>query len=451
MEKYHGKRIAIVSHGDTLEVLKQFGTELTGESWNEIQGRGTCDVRIFGSDNIQRNDLAVFHPTSVLETGYDILFFWVARMILMSTYALGEVPFKTVYLHGLVRDEQGRKMSKSLGNIIDPLEMIKKYGTDATRLSLLIGNTPGNDMKLSEEKIAGFRNFTNKLWNISRFMIGKLQDTSYKIQKNIKEPKPKTAADEWILWKLDTVINQSNALLTSYQFSPAGEMLRDFTWGDLADWYLEIAKVEGNKEEILNYILNTILKLWHPFMPFVTEQVWQEMYGNDSLLMVEQYPKSEKMSSKIPEEILFIDNTLRNIITKIRALRTEYRIEPSKKLVAGIVSKQKFIRDYTPVFIRLAGLESMSDDRKTAGAISFSESGVEVWIDLSGAVDTEKERARIEKEIASVEPYVIQLEKKLSNKEFVKNAPKEVVEKEQQKLEEGKQKLEALKNQLQKY
>jgi valyl-tRNA synthetase len=445
--KYRGKRIAVVAHGDSLEVMKQYGTNIHTNVW-QIQDRASVETRSYGSDNRQNTDLQTFHPTSVLETGYDILFFWVARMILMSTYALGEVPFKTVYLHGLVRDEEGRKMSKSLGNIIDPLDMIEKYGTDATRLSLLIGGTPGNDMKLSEEKIAGFRNFTNKLWNVSRFMIGKMQEAGYEMKKDIKEPEPQTAADEWILWKLLNVINQSNTSLASYQFSVAGETLRDFTWNELADWYLEIAKVEGEKNEILNYILNTMLKLWHPFMPFVTEQVWQEIYDGTSL-MVEEYPKAEK-GKKETENIVFIDTALQNIITKIRAIRTEYKIEPAKKLVAGIMAQDKIelYKEYVPVFMRLAGLESVTSEEKSGGAVSFTESGIEVWIDLSSAVDVEKEKARIEKEIATVEPYVTQLEKKLSNKEFVQNAPSVVVEKEQQKLEEGRQKLFSLKEQL---
>ncbi len=442
LAKYRGKRIAVVAHGDSLEVMKQYGTGIDTNVW-QIQDRATVDTRTYGSDNRQNVDLQTFHPTSVLETGYDILFFWVARMILMSAYALGEVPFKTVYLHGLVRDEEGRKMSKSLGNIIDPLDMIQKYGTDATRLSLLIGGTPGNDMRLSEEKIAGFRNFTNKLWNISRFMLLNIESP----RKDVKKPKAQTAADEWILWKLNAVVLQMNESFTSYQFSLAGEILRDFTWGELADWYLEIAKVEGEKSEILNYILNTILKLWHPFMPFVTEQVWQEIYGGPSL-MVEEYPKAEK-SEKETSNSVFIDTTLRNVITKIRSIRTEYKIEPAKKIVVSMRTKDvtNMLTEYIPVFTRLAGLETIMHE-KIENAVSFTESGIEVDIDLSSAIDTTKEKARIEKEIATVEPYVIQLEKKLSNKEFVQNAPQVVVEKEQQKLEEGKQKLQALQSQL---
>ncbi len=442
---WYGHQIPVWYKGDEITV----GTKPEGSEWTQDPdtldtwfSSGSWTFSTLGWPK-ETDDLKKFHPTSVLETGYDILFFWVARMILMSTYALGEVPFKTVYLHGLVRDEEGRKMSKSLGNIIDPLDMIQKYGTDATRLSLLIGGTPGNDMRLSEEKIAGFRNFTNKLWNISRFMLLNIESP----RKDVKKPKAQTAADEWILWKLNAVVLQMNESFTSYQFSLAGETLRDFTWGELADWYLEIAKVEGEKSEILNYILNTILKLWHPFMPFVTEQVWQEIYDGPSLMM-EEYPKAEK-GKKETGNVVFIDITLRNVITKIRSIRTEYKIEPAKKIVVSMRTKDvtNMLTEYIPVFTRLAGLETITHE-KIEKAVSFTESGIEVDIDLSSAIDTTKEKARIEKEIASVEPYVIQMEKKLSNKEFVQNAPQAVVEKEQQKLEEGKQKLQTLQSQL---
>jgi len=388
-------------------------------------------------------DLKTYHPTSVLETGYDILFFWVARMILMTTYAIGDVPFKTVYLHGLVRDEQGRKMSKSLGNIIDPLDMIEKYGTDATRLSLLLGSTPGNDMKLSEEKIAGFRNFTNKLWNMSRFMLLNIPEP----KKDIGMPEAKTLADTWILFRLDTVVAETGVDLENYRFSGAGERLRDFTWGDIADWYLEIAKIEGEKSEILNYLLNTILKLWHPYMPYVTETIWKEVYGEESMLMVEKFPAAG--NEKRSPEIMSNFTTLQNIITQIRALRTEYKIEPSKKIKALVNAKDlSIVEQNRAIIVRLANLEVLNlNGEKPAGAISFIESGIEVHLDLSGAVDTDKEKARIEKEISTVEPYVKSLTAKLAG-DFAKNAPEKIVEVEKQKLKEAEGKLIKLQEQL---
>ena len=419
---------------------------------------GLWTFSTLGYPNLDAPDLKNYHPTSVMETGYDILFFWVARMILMTTYVLGDIPFKTVYLHGLVRDEQGRKMSKSLGNVIDPLDMIAKYGTDATRLSLLLGNTPGNDMKLSEEKIAGFRNFTNKLWNISRFMLLNIDEPKI----DVAEPKAKTLADEWVLAKLNAIIIKTSENIEKYNFSMAGEELRDFTWGDLADWYLEIAKVEGGKSEILNYILNSILKLWHPYMPFVTETIWQEVYGADKTLMVESRPSviptvveeslkpkrkgslgsapaNNRAGRRDDKKAKDFENIV-NIITNIRSLRSEYKIEPAKKITANINAgkKEKLLRENDAIIKSLARLEKLE----------FVKSGAEVALDLVGAVDNEKEKPRLEKEIQELKKYAGGLENKLANKEFVQNAPKEVVAKEVEKLNEAKNKLTKLQEQL---
>ncbi|OGH73727.1 MAG: valine--tRNA ligase [Candidatus Magasanikbacteria bacterium RIFCSPHIGHO2_02_FULL_51_14] len=405
----------------------------------------------------QKNDLTAYHPTSVLETGHDILFFWVARMILMTTYALGEVPFRTVYLHGLVRDEQGRKMSKTLDNIIDPLDMIAKYGTDATRLSLLIGSTPGNDTKLSEAKVAGFRNFANKLWNISRFIIGKIQETNNKMQIDIEEPKGETLADFWILKKLQDIVVMTTRDIEEFNFSHAGEQLRDFTWSELADWYLEIAKIEGGKSDILNYILNTVLKLWHPFMPFVTEQIWSEIYSDTALLMIEHWPKvhilkpypgyKERRSPYIEMPIL------KSMVTGIRSIRSDYKIEPAKKLrvVISAGTSVGLLEENKHVILGLARLENVTIAKKAekpSGAVGFTESGVDVFVDLAGAVDVAKEKARIQKEMEKLAPHAEQLEKKMKNKEFIKHAPKEIVESEKKKMEEAREKLAKLQEQL---
>ncbi|MBI2038008.1 MAG: valine--tRNA ligase [Candidatus Magasanikbacteria bacterium] len=397
---------------------------------------GLWTFSTLGYPDLKAEDLKNYHPTSVMETGYDILFFWVARMILMTTYVLGDVPFKTVYLHGLVRDEQGRKMSKSLGNVINPLDMIAKYGTDATRLSLLLGNTPGNDMKLSEEKIAGFRNFTNKLWNISRFMLLNIEEPKI----DVKEPKAKTLADEWILESLEIMKSLVEGSIVKYNFAIAGEMLKEFTWNHLADWYLEIAKVEGGKSEILNYILNNILKLWHPYMPFVTESIWQEVYGEGRSLMVEKWPSSVHSLGSFGDERNVDFLIVKEVIEKIRSLRAEYKIEPAKKIGAkiNIGKKEKVVKDNEDIIKALARLEKLE----------FVESGAEIALDLAGAVDVEKEKPRLEKEIAEIKKYVTGLENKVSNKEFVDNAPKAVVEKEQEKLSEAQSKLAKLQEQL---
>ncbi|MBI4280816.1 class I tRNA ligase family protein, partial [Candidatus Uhrbacteria bacterium] len=300
---------------------------------------------------------------------------WVARMILMTTYALDEVPFRTVYLHGLVRDEQGRKMSKSLGNVIDPLDMVEKYGADAVRLSLVLGTGPGNDLKLSEAKIAGFRNFTNKLWNIARYVLiigghseqpeqseGSLAEASDKsplagdsplsLRMTDGETMPKTLADQWILQELDRVTVEATQLLEHYEFSAAGELLREFTWGSFADWYLEISKwqtangqwSEGTKT-ILSHGLERLLKLWHPFMPFVTEVVWEQLgekrekrKENRALLMVEDWPVVE---AREDEEVTRRFKILQDIVGALRKARADYRLEPAKKIEALIVAGQE--------------------------------------------------------------------------------------------------------------
>ncbi len=386
-------------------------------------------------------DLVAYHPTSVLETGYDILFFWVARMILMTTYALGKVPFQTVYLHGLVRDEQGRKMSKSLGNIIDPLDMISQFGTDATRLSLIVGNTPGNDMKLSEAKVAGFRNFTNKLWNVARFMLLNVKKPKVIIQR----PQGKTLADKWILVRLTATIQEVTTRLEAYNFSLAGETLRRFTWDELADWYLEIAKVEGNKDRILNYILNTILKLWHPFMPFVTEAIWQEVYRGKTVLLGARWPEANTLTSakKITQEFAL----MQSIVIGLRAIRSDYRIDPANKIpvLMNTRKQKKLLQTLSPVIRDLARTGEMtvatSVKRPVASVAFVVQTGVEVFVDLLGVVDKEKERMRLQKEIDTLAPYVASLEKKLSNEQFVTNAPSSVVDEQRRKLNETREKL----------
>lgn len=405
----------------------------------------------------------IFHPTLVLETGYDILFFWVARMILMTTYTLGTVPFKTVYLHGLVRDEKGHKMSKSLGNIINPLDMIEKYGTDATRLSLLLGTAPGNDMKLSEEKIAGFRNFTNKLWNISRFILLHIDKPDANIFENQKFDFKGSIADEWILTRLERMRREVTENLNKFQFSYAGEKLRDFTWNELADWYLECVKFEKDNSAILNYVLNTLLKLWHPFMPFVTEVIWEEMYGSDNLLLVTSWPNVNKFFDNgyfggnfehgwlTDSEKDFV--SLQNMITTIRSARADYKIEPAKKIAIVIKESKKSPlcqnhQEYLKNLARIEHLSVVEEAIKLPSAVGFTVEGREIFMDLAGIVDIDKEKVRISKELEEAEKYLNTVENKLSNKEFVKNAPEAVVNVEKEKLRLQQEKVEKLKTQL---
>ncbi|OGH90074.1 MAG: valine--tRNA ligase [Candidatus Magasanikbacteria bacterium RIFOXYD2_FULL_36_9] len=388
-------------------------------------------------------DVNSYHPTSWMQMGYEIIFFWMARMILMTTYTVDIIPFKEVYIHGMLRDEHGKKFSKSANNGIDPLDAINEYGCDALRLSLLSGISPGNDSAFYKEKIEGSRNFVNKLWNISRYVFLQIE----KADKNISKPQAKTLSDKWILSKLETVKAETEKLLDRSDFSLAVENLRTFTWTDFADWYVEIAKVEGDKQVILNYLLNTILKLWHPFIPFVTEQIWQEIY-EDEMLMIAKWPKAEEVSEDISEfEII------KNIITGIRTLRADNKIEPAKKLDAIISAgeKIKLINENSIVIktlARLEVLEIVGKAQKSKTATSFVEGGMEIFVELAGAIDLDKEKERLQKEFESLTKYINGIETKLANEEFVKNAPPIVIEKERQKLAEAQLKLDKIEIQL---
>lgn len=372
-------------------------------------------------------DLENFHPTTLLETGYDILFFWVARMILMSTYVLNEIPFKQVYLHGLVRDAQGRKMSKSLGNVIIPETLITQYGTDATRLSLLLGISPGNDVKLSEEKVAGYRNFTNKLWNMSRFMLGNIE----KPTKNPSVPTPKTAADAWILSRMHSfVIPEVTKRLENYDISGAGELLREFTWNEVADWYLEMSKIEKGNGEILNYLLHTLLTLWHPFMPYVTEAIFGAMHEGE-FLMVQQWPKAESIADKKAEEKI---ECVQEVVTMIRNLRAEFGMEPKVVVPAVIKGNYGDLEDSALYITALS---------KTTLTFEKSADALHVVLEKSDDMK-EKEKERNQKEIEKLTPYIASLEKKLGNEAFTAKASPEVVAQEREKLATAKLKLETL-------
>ncbi|MCW1891760.1 MAG: class I tRNA ligase family protein [Candidatus Uhrbacteria bacterium] len=388
-----------------------------------------------------------FHPTAVLETGYDILFFWVARMILMSTYVLGEVPFKDVYLHGLVRDEQGRKMSKSLGNILDPLELIPKYGTDAVRLSLLMGTSPGADMKLSESKVEGFRNFTNKLWNISRYVMMSTKDVSK--DEADRQSEKKTLADEWIIRRLNEVIASVTQKMDRYEFSAAGEELRDFTWNDFADWYLEISKVEGEKAGVLWHVLSRILPLWHPFMPFVTEHIWS-LIGYEQKLIVSEWPV--EAVSRQPSVIGNNFEILRTLITDMRRLRAEQGIEPVKLVEFAIVSDdamKRLVESNIEVVKQLTRSSSVSFVSSIEEGWATAVSGMStIGLNIAGAVDVEKEKAKLQKELAEVEPYIVSTKAKLENAEFTSRAPAHVIDGMKAKLEEAEGKKVAIEERL---
>lgn len=407
-------------------------------------------------------DLKRYHPTQLLETGYDILFFWVARMILMTEYAMKTVPFEKVYLHGLVRDEQGRKMSKSLGNIIDPLDVSAKYGTDAVRLSLTIGSTPGSDTRLSDEKIAYFRNFTNKLWNLSRFVVMTIEQSTDKkaaglLHKGaLKRPTAKSLADEWVLARLDQVISAVSADLDVYNFSRAGETLRDFTWNEVADWYLEIAKIEKGKEAMLAYVLQTILTLWHPFMPFVTEEVYRLLFakGAKDMLMVASWPKKPAKTSAKEKKAIADFTALQEVIGAIRNLRAQYKVEPGKFVNVSIVvgKNAAMIKANMAPISGLAKIQSLTASTKAGEAVANAATavvaGMTISMPLEGLVDMAKEKSRLENELTEAKRYAASLAGKLENKDFVSRAPAAVIEKERAKLAEQEEKVKELERQI---
>lgn len=364
-------------------------------------------------------DLKQFHPTTVLETAPDILFFWVARMILMTEYFLKEKPFETVYLHGLVRDKQGRKMSKSLDNGIDPLEMIKKFGTDALRLSLIIGSAPGADLRIYEEKIASYRNFVNKLWNISRFIL-----TTVKKVKTVDKVKSTTLADQWILAEFNKLIKDVTEYLEDYKFSQAGEILYEFTWSKLADWYLEISKLEKNKDDILLYILERLLILWHPFTPFVTEVIYQQ-FKTKQLLMINHWPKY----SKVNEAVIKDFTELQNVVVKLRNLKAENKINP-KDLPDCYLTSSLLNQNDLNVVAKLARVNLVTTLVK---AKSFKVGQTQGKINLVKAISS--------KEKQSLTQYIKSLESKLSNQQFLANAPAKVIKQTKENLIVAKNKL----------
>lgn len=388
------------------------------------------------SNGQKTGDLARFHPTQVLETGYEIITLWVSRMIMMSLFALDEVPFKKVYLHGMILDKEGKKMSKSKGNGVDPIAMIEKFGADAARLSIIMGSTPGSDSRFSEEKVEAKRNFVNKLWNVSRFILTDQTDK----QSTVVEPLGTTLADHWILSELDKLIEGTTKKLDNLEFSLAAEDLSEFTWNKLADWYLEVTKIEKGKEEINQFILKKLLILWHPYLPFVTETIWQSF--NQTLLISEKWPIA-KGGQRNDYESSF--NIIQELITAIRNARSENQIEPARKLGAVIYGGPwtKLLREQAELIKGLrTGLETIEISEageKVAGAVAIVVGEIEIY--LTGAIDPQKEKERLIREADRLEKLFAAQSAKLENKDFVQRAPEQIVKTEKEKLESYKTEL----------
>ena len=419
-------------------------------TWSTLVDPSVADDKSISLEEILKRspDFQKFHPTQLMETGYDILFFWVARMILMTTYTIGAVPFETVYLHGLIRTRDGKKMSKSdPKSCIDPLDMIEKYGTDALRMSMVIGNSAGNDMRLYEEKIEGYRNFTNKLWNASRFVITILEEKGIKSEPEI-DYQNLSEADKWILEKLNHVITSSDDCLLSYRISEAGQILYDFLWNDFCDWYLELSKGEKQNPAVLYRVLKNILILLHPITPFVTEEIWANLPGQDGMLITHPFPMpSDKKIGKNSTGILI------DVISKIRNIRAENKIDPVKKIpvtVFGHKHTEVLVKNSSDItrLARISELTVEEKGQKISNSASDMVNGIEIFIPLDGLVDTVKEKERLAKEISNLESYLKGLKAKLGNENFVKNAPSAIVEAEKKRMEESEEKLKKMKEQL---
>ncbi|PIT96391.1 valine--tRNA ligase [Candidatus Falkowbacteria bacterium CG10_big_fil_rev_8_21_14_0_10_37_14] len=389
---------------------------------------------------VKSGDLLRFHPTQVLETGYELITLWISRMVILSYFAVGELPFTKTYLHGMVLDVYGKKMSKSKGNGIDPLIVGETYGMDAVRLSLLSGITAGNDSKYHEEKTAVARNFVNKLWNVSRFILTQAPEPLVVNKAEL------TLADAWILSRLESVKISVTDSLTKYEFSAAAEDLRVFTWDELADWYLESTKFMSGQSTpaVLRYVLLEILKLWHPFIPFVTEELWQAT-GEGGYLIVVPWPKANQdyLSTEAEKDFAI----LKSVVVAIRTVRSENKLDPTKKLPAIIYTKQTEL--FESVKVLLKSLRTGVDDitiAKTgeapADALYCQTAEAEIYLPVT--VDKTEEIARLTKNEQEVKAFIDRLEKQLANAEFVNNAPTTVVNKERNRLVEFKDKQTAL-------
>ena len=392
-------------------------------------------------------DFKYFYPTDVLVTGYDIIFFWVARMIFSACEHTGKPPFHTVFIHGLVRDDKGRKMSKSLGNGIDPLEMADQYGADALRFNLITGNSPGNDMRFYTERCEAMRNFANKIWNASRFLMMNLTIDRCELPDRLE------LEDKWILSKLNSVIPEVTENMERYELGVAAQKVYDFIWDSYCDWYIELTKtrLQGEDEDsklraqqVLCYVLTETLKLLHPFMPFITEEIWQALPHSGDYLMLQQWPQ-HRAELDFPEEEKAME-LIMDAIRGVRARRAEMNVPPSKKAQLTVSTLERAVFEQgIPFLKRLAYASDVtvegvtdagSDDAMTAqGMVTVTTHAARLFMPLAELVDLEKEKARIEKELKKNRAELDKLEAKLGNPGFVNKAPAHVVEAEQDRAE----------------
>ena len=404
-------------------------------------------------------ELEHFYPTATLVTGYDIIFFWVARMIMMGLPFGGDIPFHHVFIHGLVRDSQGRKMSKSLGNGIDPVEVIEKYGADTLRFMLITGNTPGNDMRFYWERVESARNFANKIWNASRYMLMNLEGFDKSFQP---EESDYTLADRWILSRYARTARDVTESLEKFELGEAGRMIYEFIWNEFCDWYIELTKARLYDKEnprakntalyVLSYVLEHTLRLLHPFMPFLTEEIWQKVPHDENVrsIMISKWPTGDEgcINDDIEAQMTAIMETIKTV----RNLRAEVGAAPGKKSEVILNFTDEALR---PVFeshkgylVALAAAEPVTllaaGAEKPENAMAGVVGGVEIYLPLKGLIDVEKETARLTKEMDKLGKEIKKLNGKLSNEGFLKKAPAQVVEGERTKLTGYEEKMKSL-------
>jgi len=385
-----------------------------------------------------------FYPTSVLVTSFDIIFFWVARMIMMGIHFMGAVPFEKVYIHALVRDEKGQKMSKSKGNVIDPLDMIAKYGADALRFTLIALAAQGRDIKLSTSRIEGFRHFLNKLWNASRFVLMNLED--FEEAHSLFNFDTLPPFSKWILVELDKTVAEVRQKLEEFEFDQAAMSVYHFLWDAFCDWYLEISKLylkdprfRKETQGVLYYVLSEVLKLLHPFIPFITEELWSKLPGNEGKFLLSQsYPTLRNLSLSHDDEKLV--KTMIELVQAIRYIKSEYNLSAQRalpcyfrssdeKLLEGLI-REPIHQEIIKFLTRIDEIKFLTDKQKKKGEVSVILTNGEVYIDLTGHIDVLKEKERLQKEKQKILVKLAQIEKKLSNPDFLTKAPEEVVAKE---------------------
>jgi len=395
-------------------------------------------------------DLENFYPTDLMSTGFDIIFFWVARMIMMGLKFMGDIPFKHVFINGLVRDFKRQKMSKSVGNIIDPLVMIDKYGTDALRFTLAALAIPGMDISLSEERMTGYRAFVNKIWNAARFVLMNLKESEYMVKEE-----ELTLVDRWIRSRMTTITREMNESLEQYKFYEAADKIYHFIWHEFCDWYLELVKPELKTRNNTSYavlidMLDRILKLLHPFMPFVTEEIWQKLPGGGESLVTAEFPAEEdSWCNKDAEKVL---NQLQRLIIEIRTIKAENRIPPRKEIdlwvKAGDIAEKQIVMENQECIQFLACVRSIKNMEEFPRGKKFLKGiagDVEIGIPLTeGLVDLGKEQQRLKKELIKVKSETGKIKSRLENKNFYSRAPKEVFRKTEERLHELQDKKEKL-------